>query len=177
MRFTLPKLLASLAALGAVSAIAVGGTYANFTATPVTISSNAFTAGSLTMTRSGSGVIFDLGNAKIGQEATGSVTINNTGTLPGTYTLDGSSSGALAPSVNLKIYKDTDNDAASLLYDGALSGIAAAGSISLGTFAATTGSHTFYFHVTLPTTGSDAGDNALQGETAGASFTWKATQV
>ena len=37
--------------------------------------------------------------------------------------------------------------------------------------------HTFYFHVSLPTTGSDAGDNALQGKSAGASFTWSATQA
>lgn len=177
MRFTLPKVLATLAALAAVSVLAVGGTYANFTATPVSISSNAFTTGSLTMTRSGSGVIFDLAEAKIGQEATGSVTINNTGTLPGAYTLEGSSSGALAPSLNLKIYKDTDNQASSKIYDGTLAAIATAFPLSLGTFAATSGTHTYYFHVTIPTTGSDAGDNALQGKAASASFTWKATQV
>jgi spore coat-associated protein N len=177
MRFKLPKLLASLAALGAVSALAIGGTYANFTATPVTISSNAFTAGTLTMTRGGSGAIFDLSNAKIGETVSGSLTINNTGTLAGAYTLDGTSSGALASKLNLKIFKDNDGVAGSLLYDGALSGLAAAGSIDLGTFAAETGSHEFFFHVSLPTQGSDAADNLLQGATAGASITWNATQV
>ncbi len=176
MRFTLPKLLASLGALAAVSAIAIGGTYANFTATPVTISSNGFTAGTLVMTRSGSGAIFNTGYAAIGEEVTGSVTINNTGTLPGAYTLDGTASGALASAVNLKIYKDNDGQAGSLLYNDTLANVSS-GSISLGTFAATTGSHTFYFHATLPTQGSDAADNLLQGAAATASFTWNATQV
>jgi len=49
--------------------------------------------------------------------------------------------------------------------------------VSLGTFAASGGAHTFYFHVSLPTTGSDAGDNALQGLSADEDFTWSATQA
>jgi hypothetical protein len=174
-KFPLLKVLASLAALGAVSVLAVGGTYANFSATPVTISSNAFATGELTMARSGSGVVFDLSNAKIGQEATGAVTISNTGTLDGAFTLEGTVAGALAPSLELKIYKNTDNAAGSLLYDGTLAGFSSA--VDLGTLAAKSGTATFYFHVTLPTTGSDAGDNALQGKSANVSFTWKATQV
>jgi hypothetical protein len=155
--------------------LAIGGTYANFSATPVTISSNAFATGELTMTRSGSGVVFDLSNAKIGQEAAGSVTIDNTGTLEGAYTLEGAVAGSLAPSLQLRIYKNTDNAAGSLLYSGTLAGFTSA--LDLGKLAAKTGSATFYFHVTLPSTGSDAGDNALQGKSASVSFTWKATQV
>ena len=54
----LTKILLSLAALAAVAVATVGGTFANFTATPTTISSNAFATGSLTMSRSGSGAIF-----------------------------------------------------------------------------------------------------------------------
>jgi spore coat-associated protein N len=173
--FPLMKVLATLAAFGAVSALAVGGTYANFSATPVTISSNAFATGELTMTRSGSGVVFDLSNAQIGQEATGAVTINNTGTLAGAYSLEGTVAGSLASSLQLKIYKNTDNAAGSLLYSGTLAGFTSA--VDLGTLAAKTGTATFYFHVTLPSTGSDAGDNALQGKSANVSFTWKATQV
>lgn len=176
MRFTLPKLLATVGALAAVSVLAVGGTYASFTATPVTISSNAFTAGSLTMTRSGSGAVFNLATAKIGQEATGSVTITNTGTLPGAYTLEGSTTGPLASSLTLKIYKNTDNLAGALVYNGTLAGISSS-PIDLGQFAALTGTNTFFFHVALPTTGTDAGDSLLQGQTAGATFSWKATQV
>ena len=171
---TIQKLLLSLAAIGVVSVAAVGGTFANFTATPTSIGSNAFTTGSLTMSRSGSGAIFNLSGMKIGDSATGSVTITNTGTLAGDYTLSASSTGAtLAGALNLKIYKDTDNSG-SPVYDGALSGLSSA---SLGTFAANGDSHTFYFHVSLPTTGSNASDNLLQGASATASFTWNATQA
>jgi hypothetical protein len=172
---TMTKILLSLAALGAVSIAAIGGTFANFSATPTSISSNAFATGTLTMNRNGSGVIFNAGAMKIGQEATGSVTIQNTGTLAGVYKLDGSSSGdaALVSKLHLTIYKDTDGSGTPV-YDGGFSGVT---SVALGQFAASGDSHTFYFHVSLPTTGSDAGDNLLQGLAASESFTWSATQV
>lgn len=170
------KILASFAAAGAVSVAAVGGTYANFTASPTTIASNAFTTGTLSMSRSGSGAVLTASALKPGDEATGSVTINNTGSLAGVYTLAGSTSGsaALAGQLNLVLYKNTDNDVASKLYDGALSSFS---SVALGTLAATSGTGTYYFHVSLPTTGSDAGDNAFQGLSATASFTWAATSA
>ncbi len=171
---TTMKILASLAAAGVVSVAAVGGTYANFTASPTTIASNAFATGTLTMSRSGSGAIFTASAMKPGDEATGSVTINNTGSLAGVYTLTGSTGGssALAGQLNLVIYKNTDNDAPSKIYDGALSSFS---SVALGTLAATSGTGTYYFHVSLPTTGSDAGDNVFQGLSATASFTWAVT--
>jgi spore coat-associated protein N len=111
---------------------------------------------------------------KIGDTATGSVTITNTGTLAGAYTLSGSSSGssALSSQLNLKVYKDVDGGTA--LYDGSLGGFS---SVALGTFAANGDAHTFYFHVSFPSTGSDAGDNALQGLSASETFTWSATQA
>jgi hypothetical protein len=170
------KFLATIAAVGTVSVAAVGGTYANFTATPTTISNNAFSSGSLTMSRSGSGAIFTSSPAKIGDEATGSITITNTGNLAGVYSLTGSTTGsaALAGQLNFKLYKDNDGVAGSKIYDGALSAFA---SSSLGTFAASGDAHTFYFHVSLPSTGTDAGDNAFQGLTTSASFTWSATQA
>ena len=170
---SLTKILLSLAALGAVSIAAIGGTFANFTATPTSISSNAFSSGQLTMTRSGTGAIFSADTMKIGDTATGSVTITNTGNLAGAYTLQGSSSGnaALAAQLHLTVYKDTDGGTA--VYDGSLGSFSA----SLGTFAASGGAHTFYFHVSLPSTGSDAGDNVLQGLSATETFTWTATQA
>jgi spore coat-associated protein N len=167
------KILLSLAATAVVCVAAVGGTFANFTASPTTIASNAFASGTLTMTRSGSGAIFSSAAMKIGDTATGSVTITNTGTLAGAYTLSGSSSGsaALASQLHLTLYKDVDGGTP--IYDGSLGTFSA----SLGTFAADGGSHTFYFHVSLPSTGSDAGDNALQGLSADETFTWSATQA
>jgi hypothetical protein len=169
------KITLTIAAVAAVSAAVFGGTYANFTATPTTISNNGFTAGSLTMSRSGSGAIFSASAMKIGDTATGSVTITNTGNLAGVYTLDSSITGnaSLGSALQLKIYKDTDNSGTPL-YDGALSGVSSA---ALGTFAANGDSHTYYFHISLPTTGTNAGDNALQGLSATAAFTWSATQA
>jgi hypothetical protein len=176
MRFRLPlnKVLATLGAFAAISMLAIGGTYASFTATPVTISSNAFSTGSLTIGRSGTGAIFNLLNAKIGQEATGSITITNTGTIDGNFTLDSSVAGSLGSTLALKIYKDADSTGTPL-YSGTLAG-ASGSSLDLGQFAAS-GAHTYYFHVLLPTTGTDAGDNLLQGQSATASFTWKGTQA
>ena len=167
------KVALTAAAISVVSIAAAGGTYANFTATPVTISSNAFTAGTLEMSRSGSGAVFSATNMVVDQEVTGSVTITNTGSLAGDYTLAGSATGDLAPSLDLVVSKDSDGAAGAKIYDGSLDSL---GSVSLGTFAADGDAHTFYFHVVLPTTGSDAGDNAFQGKSASASFTWSATQ-
>jgi len=69
------------------------------------------------------------------------------------------------------VYKDVDGVGA--LYDGSLGAVSSA---ALGTFAAGD-AHTFYFHITFPTTGTDAGDNVLQGLAASTTFTWSATQA
>lgn len=168
------NILLSLATVAAVSVAAIGGTYASFTATPTTIASNAFTTGTLSMTSSGSGAIFSAANMKIGDTATGSVTINNTGSLAAAYALSGAITGdaTLAGDLKLKIYADVDSGTP--IFDGSLDGVS---NLALGTFAATSGSHTYYFHISLPTTGSADGDNALQGKTATAAFTWTATQA
>src|SRR5205807_8348688 len=65
----LTKILLTLAAVAVVAVAAVGGTFANFTATPTSIASNAFAAGTLTMNRSGSGAIFSSAAMKIGDTA------------------------------------------------------------------------------------------------------------
>jgi hypothetical protein len=170
----LKKILFTVAAFAVTAVVTVGGTFANFTATPVSVGSNAFATGSLSMTRSGSGAILNASAMKIGDSVTGSVTITNTGTLAGLYTLSGTTSGdaAIGSQLNLKVYKDVDG--VSPIYDGSLGGFS---SVSLGTFAASTGSHVFYFHVTLPTTGTDAGDNLLQGLSSSTTFNWSATQA
>jgi len=169
----LSKILLSLAAVSVLAVAAVGGTFANFTATPTAIASNAFASGTLSMTRSGSGAIFNASAMKIGDSVTGTVTITNTGTLAGVYSLSGSTTGSapLASQLNLKVYKDVDGGSA--LYDGSLGAVSSA---ALGTFAAGD-THVFYFHVTFPTTGTDAGDNVLQGLAASTTFTWSATQA
>ena len=120
---TSKKIALTAAAVSAVSIAAAGGTYANFTATPVTISNNAFAAGTLEMDRSGSGAVFSAAGMAIGDDASGSVTITNSGSLAGEYALSGSASGDLAPSLDLVIYKDNDGQAGSKIYDGALDGL------------------------------------------------------
>jgi spore coat-associated protein N len=169
----LSKILLSLAAICVLAVAAVGGSFANFTATPTAIASNAFASGTLTMTRSGTGAIFTASTMKIGDSVTGSVTITNTGTLAGVYSLAGSTTGSapFGSQLNLKVYKDVDG--VGPLYDGPLGAFSSA---ALGTFTAGA-AHVFYFHVTLPTTGTDAGDNLLQGLSTSTAFTWSATQA
>lgn len=169
----LSKILLSLAAICVLAVAAVGGSFANFTATPTAIASNAFASGTLTMTRSGTGAIFTASTMKIGDSVTGSVTITNTGTLAGVYSLAGSTTGSapFSSQLNLKVYKDVDG--VSALYDGPLGAFSSA---ALGTFTAGA-AHVFYFHVTFPSTGTDAGDNVLQGLSASTAFTWSATQA
>ena len=117
------KIVATLTAICGASVAAIGGTYANFTATPTTITSNAFASGTLTMTRSGSGAVFTASNMKIGDSATGSVTITNTGSLAGVYSLSDAITGSapLAAQIHTVIYKDNDNVVGSKIYDGSLS--------------------------------------------------------
>src|SRR5436309_470106 len=128
------RLFASIAALGAVTIAAVGGTYANFTATPLTIPNNAITTGTLELQRSGSGAVLTAQALKVGDTANGSVTITNTGTLTGTFTLSGALEGGsdaiLAGQLRLVVYEDSDGSGTPV-YDGAFS---AFGSAGLGTF-------------------------------------------
>lgn len=173
------KLAATLAALAAVGALAVGGTYANFTATPTTIANNAVTAGTVSMSRSGTGAVLTAPALKIGGTASGAVTITNTGTLAARYTLTGElasgSSSTLASALVLDVYRG--DATGTRLYGGSLAGLS---SVDLGTLAAAgeSGSaQTYTFVVSLPTTGSDAGDNALQGLSAATNLTWTAVQA
>ena len=83
---------------------------------------------------------------------------------------------SLGSAPQLKIYADVISSGTAV-YSSSLSGFSSA---ALGTFAATGSAgdaHTYYFHVSLPTTGTDAGDNLFQGVSATTSFTWSATQA
>src|SRR5262249_62099050 len=69
----LTKILLSLAAIAVAAVATVGGTFANFSANPTTISSNAFASGSLTMSRSGTGDLFSSVALKVGNTASSAV--------------------------------------------------------------------------------------------------------
>ncbi len=129
------------------------------------------------MSRSGSGAVFSASNMKIGDTATGSVTITNTGSLAAVYSLAGSTTGSAPLAGQLHLGDLQGQRPAGGLEDLRRHASPRLGSVALGTFAATTGSHVYYFHIDLPTTGTDAGDNVFQGLTSTATFTWSATQA
>ena len=80
-------------------------------------------------------------------------------------------SASLASAVQVKVYLDADNTGTAV-YNGPLSGFNAA-DVALAHGAG----HTYFFHIGLPTTGTTAGDNALQGKSVSTDFTWNATQA
>jgi spore coat-associated protein N len=124
-------------------------------------------AGSVTVARTGSGPVFDLGNLAPGHGASESVRIANAGSAPGTFILSAAVSGdaKLASSLVLTVADESGR----IAYRGPLAGVAGD---ALGTFAPAE-AHTYKLSVTLA---SSAG-NELQGLSAGASFTWSAVSA
>jgi hypothetical protein len=178
---TSKKLLVTLLALSAIAVAAVGASFSSFTASPLQIESQAFANGSLSIGADKTSAIFSISNAVIGSEATGSVTIADTGSIPAHFTMTGSvdagSDASLAGDLTMTIYQDTDLSAAKIVYQGPVSQFT---TLDLGTFQPKNQAgdrHTYYFHVLLPTTGTDSGDNALQGKTVSSTFGWNAAQA
>ncbi|MDX6555403.1 MAG: spore coat-associated protein [Miltoncostaeaceae bacterium] len=161
--------IVGLATVLAAAAVAVGSG-ATFTSQSANAESS-FVSGTLTQSNSKDGVAVVTGSdMKPGDVRTGDVTITNTGSLPGVFTLEeqNDSNGFQAGSLKLKI-QDTGNN--SVVYSGDLGSVPAAG-IALGSFAANGGAHTYRFTVTLQAT---AGDDD-QGRSAGAEYVWNAVQ-
>lgn len=160
------RIVAGLATTLAAVGVAVGSS-ASFSADSAN-PANTFTAGTLTHTNSKDGAILTAGNLKPGDSQTGEVTITNTGTLPGTFTLKTTSvSGDLLPKLSVVI---TDTTNGTDVYTGALAQV---GNRPLaGEFPANGGSRTYRFKVTLA---QDA-DNSFQGKSATAAFAWAEVQ-
>jgi spore coat-associated protein N len=171
------RLLAALATI----LVAVGVTVASgatFTAQTAN-ANNVFTAGTMSMTNDVSGAILTASNMKPGDPATkGVVTIKNTGSLAGAFTLtrsslsDTPSATPLSSQLNLLVTDcgaDLDCTLAAdntVRYNGALSAMTTA--ISLGAPWASNASHKFEFAASLPSTTP----NAYQGASTTAGFTW-----
>jgi len=178
---TIPrKVLLTLVALSAIAIGAVGATFSSFTADPLQIQSQAFADGSLSIGADRTSAIFSIHDAIVGSEATGSVTIEDTGSIPAHFTMNGSvdagSSSSLASQLIMTIYQDQDATPAAIVYTGKVSAFS---TLDLGTFQkqSTPGDrHTYYFHVLLPSSGTNAGDNLFQGQTVNSTFTWNASQ-
>jgi hypothetical protein len=112
-----------------------------------------------------------------GDSVTGTVTIGNTGTLPGDLTLStsnlvdvpGAGAGALSATLNLLIQDVTNPGSPVSVYSGTIPSMAP---VSLGSLAAAA-SRDYSFRVLFPDTG--AGDNAYQGSSLSVRFDWTAT--
>jgi hypothetical protein len=163
--------LVALAVL-ALAAAAVVGSGASFTATTAN-PGNVFTAGTLSVSNSLDGqaiVQMQVPRMRPGQVVSGSVTLANTGDVPGRFTLDkvvGAQTRGLGDKLQLVI---TDHATGTVLESGALA--AAMATEDLGVWAPGA-SHQYDFTVTWVDSGVGA-DNPYMGGTATVDFTWTA---
>jgi spore coat-associated protein N len=174
------RVLGALAALTTAVAVAVGSS-ASFTATSAN-PSNTFAAGTLSILNSKEGLaVLTASDMKPGDLATGTVDVENTGSLSGAFTLspsnvvDSDGANPLSAKLNLVVKDCGDFSSGTPTCDAGdpqkYSGtIAAMGSSALGTFAANE-KHRYQFAVTF-----DAGaGNAYQGGTSSVEFDWDAS--
>jgi hypothetical protein len=162
------RMLGAFSALIAAVAVAVGSS-ASFTASSAN-PSNTFAAGTLSIL-----------NSKEGLAATGTVDVQNTGSLSGAFSLsrsnivDSDGANPLSAKLNLVVKDCGDFSLGTPTCDAGdpqkYSGtIAAMGSSALGTFAANE-KHRYEFAVTFD---SSAG-NAYQGDNSSVQFDWNAS--
>ena len=130
--------------------------------------------GQVDITLSKTSDVLDLSNAVIGDTKSGSVTVGNGGKQAADFTLTGDlvipvtspGADALADQMQLQVSK-TAGAATTQLYSGSITGFNAAGALPLGIIYPPHGpkqpkSVTLNFELSFPSTGTDAGDNALQ---------------
>lgn len=179
-KLTLAALATSLAALGLV--VGSGADFTSASANP----SNTFSAGSLSQSNSkDNAAILTASGLKPGGTATGSVTIANTGSIPGTFTLSKSNlTNPVLGTAGEKLSDQLDlliKDGTTTVYTGKLGAMGslpldgdtvAAGVQQFGASGAPTATHTYAFTVTLPA----ATGNAYQGTSTSVQFDWTAVQ-
>jgi spore coat-associated protein N len=174
---TLGVLAAVLAAVGV--AVGSGANFSAQSANP----SNTFAAGTLSMANSQSGAILTASGMKPGDSANGTVDIENTGSLSGTFSLsrsalnDSDGSNPMSDKLNV-VVKDCGNFSSGTptcdggdpnVYSGTLGSMG--GSHALGTFAGGE-KHRYQFAVTF----DGSAGNAYQGDSSTATFQWDAAQ-
>jgi spore coat-associated protein N len=162
------KVLVPLATLLAAGAIAVGSG-ATFTSTSQNVGSS-YTTGTLEQTNSNNNAaIFKLDDLKPGDTLTGTVTITNSGSLPATFEL--AESGVTNEFADHLTMTVTDDDGVDVSDDKQFGTL---GTVALGATAWDVDeAHTYTFAVTL----DEDADNTFQNKTAGATYTWNATQL
>lgn len=170
MSTTSRKVLVPLATLVAAGAIAVGSG-ADYTAqTNNTIS--AVTSGSFSHTNSkNDSAIFNLQNLKPGDTVIGAVTLTNTGSLPGTFTLtEKTSNNTFSNNVLSLAIVDTATNA--VVYNGNFGGLEDGAKNALGVWQPNE-SHTYRFTVQFAQTATVAEQNKV----ANATYTWDSVQL
>ena len=114
----------------------------------------------------------DAKRLRIGVPVTQSLTIANEGSLPATYRLKARVAGDLRLAGQLSVVATRRSDGATI-FSGPVMRL---GRFDLGRFGAGQ-QETLRLRVMLTSTGTDAGDNVLQGRAASVAFTWTATQA
>ena len=176
-----PARLAFGAGVVAVSVAGVAGLTSSALFTDSADSSaNTFTTGTVSIDPSG-GTDFPvaIGAMKIGSSEQREIVVANDGSLGLTYKITSAASGtsdaALGAALKAKLQVGAcSSNVSTPLYDGALTSLAYATPSSV---VAAAGSQTLCLTVSLPTTGSDSGDNALQGLSADRTLTFIGTQA
>ena len=171
----LKKILLSLGAVAAIAALATGGTFAVFT-DQESISGNDIDSGSVEIELNDSatpGPVITVSDLVIDDSKTGELKVENIGDNRASFELTGSwtGDGALEDALHIVI-----NDGTTDVVDKKLDGFNAddpgvdVGSLAPGESA------TYYIEVSLPTSGTDAGDNLLQDLAGSETFTVDAVQ-
>ena len=132
-----------------------------------------FGKGSVQTARIGVGPIVSAADMRIGEERTGSLTIANTGTAAARYFLRARTTGSVAVERQLDLTIDCRGHRGVIVYKGPLDRFR---SVDLGLLCGLGGRATLFFAVTLESTRSNANDDALQGRSASADFSWVAVQ-
>ena len=174
------RALGALAALIAAVAVAVGSS-ASFTASSAN-PSNTFAAGTLSISNTLEGsAILTASGMKPGDSATGTVDVQNTGSLSGAFTVsrsgivDSDTGNPMSAKLDLVVKDCGDFSSGTptcdvgdpVKYTGT---IAAMTSTALGTFAANE-KHRYEFAVTF----NSSANNAYQGDSSSVQFDWNAS--
>jgi spore coat-associated protein N len=174
------RMLGAFSALIAAVAVAVGSS-ASFTASSAN-PSNTFATGTLSILNSKEGLaVLTASGMKPGDSATGTVDVQNTGSLSGAFSLsrsnivDSDGANPLSAKLNLVVKDCGDFSLGTPTCDAGdpqkYSGtIAAMGSSALGTFAANE-KHRYQFAVTF----DSSADDAYQGDNSSVQFDWNAS--
>jgi hypothetical protein len=184
------KLLATLVVCGLAAVAVAAATWSSFSATTAN-PSNAFSAGTVAVSDNDAGATLSASAMAPGSSTNGCIQVTYTGSLAATVHQYASTTGPLAPYLNLTITRGTQSaptfpsctgfSADSTNYVGAGAGVVYSGTLSsfASTYASgivdpqtwnTNDAHAYKFTITLPS----SAPSAAQGLSSSATFTWEA---